>query len=144
MTRAPIITSLLDNDLYKFTMLQAMLHQFPQTHGVYRFRCRNNDELAFALGEIKDELEYQLDLLCTLKFKQDELDYLRNLRFIKPDFVDYLELFQLKRRFITVWTDDKGRLNIEIEGAMIQAMFFEIFVLSIVNQLYYDRWTKTP
>ena len=42
-------------------MLQAMLHQFPQTHGVYRFRCRNNDELAFALGEIKDELEYQLD-----------------------------------------------------------------------------------
>lgn len=139
MTRAPIITSLLDNDLYKFTMLQAMLHQFPQTHGVYRFRCRNNDELAFALGEIKDELEYQLDLLCTLKFKQDELDYLRNLRFIKPDFVDYLELFQLKRRFITVWTDDKGRLNIEIEGAMIQAMFFEIFVLSIVNQLYYER-----
>ena len=139
MTQRPIITSLLDNDLYKFTMLQAMLHQFPQTHGVYRFRCRNNDKLAFPLADIKDDLEHQLDLLCQLKFTQDELDYLRTLRFIKPDFVDYMELFQLKRRFIKVSTDSDDRLHIEIEGAMIQAMFFEIFVLSLVNQLYYEH-----
>ncbi|WP_066805470.1 nicotinate phosphoribosyltransferase [Moraxella oblonga] len=135
----PIITSLLDNDLYKFTMLQAMLHQFPQTHGVYQFRCRNNDQTAYPLAHIKDELEWQLDALCQLRFRQDELAYLRNLRFIKPDFVDYLELFQLKRRFIKVSVDEENRLNIEIEGAMIQAMFFEIFVLSIVNELYYQR-----
>ncbi|MDO4440622.1 MAG: nicotinate phosphoribosyltransferase [Moraxella sp.] len=135
----PIITSLLDNDLYKFTMLQAMLHQFPQTHGVYQFRCRNNDQTVYPLSDIKDGLEAQLDALCELKFKQDELDYLRSLRFIKPDFVDYLELFQLKRRFIKVSIDDENRLDIRIEGAMIQAMFFEIFVLSIVNELYYQR-----
>lgn len=135
----PIITSLLDNDLYKFTMLQAMLHQFPQTHGVYRFRCRNNHETAFALGEIKQALEQQLDYLCQLKFTQDELDYLRGLRFIKSDFVDYLELFSLKRRFITVSTDENHFLNIDIEGPMIQAMFFEIFVLCLVSELYYRR-----
>lgn len=134
-----IISSLLDNDLYKFTMLQAMLHQFPQTHGVYHFRCRNNDQTAYPLSDIKDDLEQQLDLLCELRFSQDELNYLRQLRFIKPDFVDYLELFQLKRRFITVSVDESNRLNIRIEGAMIQAMFFEIFVLCIVNELYYQR-----
>lgn len=134
-----IITSLLDNDLYKFTMLQAMLHQFPQTYGVYRFRCRNNQDTAYPLAEIKPELEYQLDALCQLQFKPDELDYLRSLRFIKSDFVDYLELFQLKRRFIRVSDDEQGRLFIDIEGPMIQAMFFEIFVLSLVNELYYQR-----
>lgn len=139
----PIITSLLDNDLYKFTMLQAMLHQFPQTHGVYRFRCRNNDETAYPLADIKADLEVQLDALCELEFKADELDYLRSLRFIKSDFVDYLELFQLKRRFITVDTDDDNRLNIQIEGPMIQAMFFEIFVLCLVSELYYQRLDKT-
>lgn len=139
----PIITSLLDNDLYKFTMLQAMLHQFPQTHGVYEFRCRNNDEAVYPLAELKADLEWQLDNLCTLRFSQDELAYLRNLRFIKSDFVDYLELFQLQRRFITVTTDTAGRLSVHIEGAMIQAMFFEIFVLAIVNELYYQRLT-TP
>ncbi|UXZ04790.1 nicotinate phosphoribosyltransferase [Moraxella nasicaprae] len=135
----PIITSLLDNDLYKFTMLQAMLHQFPQTHSVYRFRCRNHDQTAYPLSEIQADLEEQLDALCQLRFTQDELDYLRGLRFIKSDFVDYLELFALKRRFITVSIDDENRLSIDIEGPMIQAMFFEIFVLCIVSELYYRR-----
>lgn len=141
---APIITSLLDNDLYKFTMLQAMLHQFPQTHGVYQFRCRNNEDALFPLALLKDELEQQLDYLCTLRFSQDELAYLRNLRFIKSDFVDYLELFQLQRRFIRVTTDDTGKLHVDIEGPMIQAMFFEIFVLSLVNELYYRRLLANP
>lgn len=138
VTSAPIITSLLDNDLYKFTMLQAMLHQFPQTHGVYRFRCRNNSEAVYPLADIKESLEQQLDMLCELRFLEDELDYLRGLRFIRSDFVDYLELFKLKRRFITVSTDSKGRLLIDIEGPMIQAMFFEVFVLAIVNELYFN------
>ena len=137
-TFEPIITSLLDNDLYKFTMLQAMLHQFPQTHGVYRFRCRNNKDTLYPLADIKDDLEQQLDNLCELRFLEDELEYLRGLRFMRSDFVDYLELFKLKRRFITVSTDDKGRLFIDIEGPMIQAMFFEVFVLAIVNELYFD------
>ena len=138
VTYAPIITSLLDNDLYKFTMLQAMLHQFPQTHGVYRFRCRNNKDTVYPLADIKDALEQQLDSLCELRFSEDELEYLRGLRFIRSDFVDYLELFKLKRRFITVSTDEKNRLCIDIEGPMIQAMFFEVFVLAIVNELYFS------
>ena len=137
-TYSPIITSLLDNDLYKFTMLQAMLHQFPQTHGVYRFRCRNNKDTAYPLANIKKDLEQQLDSLCELRFLPDELEYLRGLRFMRSDFVDYLELFKLKRRFITVSIDEKGRLSIDIEGPMIQAMFFEVFVLAIVNELYFN------
>ncbi len=137
-TFEPIITSLLDNDLYKFTMLQAMLHQFPQTHGVYRFRCRNNKDSVYPLAVIKEQLEQQLDSLCELRFLEDELEYLRSLRFMRSDFVDYLELFKLKRRFITVSTDSKGRLFIDIEGPMIQAMFFEVFVLAIVNELYFN------
>ena len=136
-TFEPIITSLLDNDLYKFTMLQAMLHQFPQTHGVYRFRCRNNEDTLYPLADIKEALEKQLDSLCELRFLEDELEYLRGLRFMRSDFVDYLELFKLKRRFITVSIDDKNRLCIDIEGPMIQAMFFEVFVLAIVNELYF-------
>ncbi|ERL54789.1 nicotinate phosphoribosyltransferase [Psychrobacter aquaticus] len=138
VTDAPIITSLLDNDLYKFTMLQAMLHQFPQTHGVYRFRCRNNKDAIYPLSDIKEQLEKQLDSLCELRFLEDELEYLRGLRFMRSDFVDYLELFKLKRRFITVSTDGQGRLFIDIEGPMIQAMFFEVFVLAIVNELYFN------
>lgn len=134
----PIIQSLLDTDLYKFTMLQVILHQFPQTHSLYEFRCRNQ-EMVYPLAEIQEDFERELDALCQLRFTEDELNYLRQLRFIKSDFVDYLELFQLKRRFVKVSADDLGRLNIRIEGPMIQAMFFEIFILAIVNELFFRR-----
>ncbi|MFB2539215.1 MULTISPECIES: nicotinate phosphoribosyltransferase [unclassified Acinetobacter] len=136
---AGIIQSLLDTDLYKFTMLQVVLHQFPQTHSVYLFRCRNTKDTVYPLREIKDELDAELDHLCQLKFTEQELNYLRGLRFIKSDFVDYLELFQLKRRFIETSVDEQGELVIRIEGPMVQAMFFEIFVLAIVNELYFSR-----
>ncbi|WP_060465121.1 nicotinate phosphoribosyltransferase [Acinetobacter sp. LMB-5] len=136
---SPIIHSLLDTDLYKFTMLQVVLHKFPQTHSVYHFRCRNLEDTVYPLVDILDDLNEQLDHLCSLKYKEDELQYLRKLRFIKSDFVDYLELFQLKRRFIQASIDAEGRLDIHIEGPMVQAMMFEIFVLAIVNELYFSR-----
>ncbi len=136
---AAIIRSLLDTDLYKFTMLQVVLHKFPQTHSVYHFRCRNLQDTVYPLADILDELNEQLDLLCQITFKPDELEYLRQLRFIKSDFVDYLELFQLKRRFIQASIDEQGRLDIRVEGPMLQAMMFEIYVLAIVNELYFRR-----
>ncbi|EJG12269.1 nicotinate phosphoribosyltransferase [Acinetobacter baumannii OIFC137] len=139
MTMSPLIHSLLDTDLYKFTMLQVVLHKFPQTHSVYHFRCRNLEDTVYPLVDILDDLNEQLDHLCNLKYKEDELQYLRKLRFIKSDFVDYLELFQLKRRFIHASIDEEGRLDIRIEGPMVQAMMFEIFVLAIVNELYFSR-----
>ena len=110
---------------------------------MYEFRCRNLDECVYPLVEIRSELEAELDALCTLRFTPDELNYLRSLRFIKSDFVDYLELFQLKRRFIQVTVDEQNRLCIRVEGPIIQAMFFEIFVLAIVNELYFRR-LETP
>lgn len=139
----PIIQSLLDTDLYKFTMLQVLLHKYPQTHSVYLFRCRNLDEAAYPLAELLDDVNAELDALCTLRFTADELQYLRGLRFIKSDFVDYLELFELKRRFIVASIDASGRLDIRIEGPMIQAMMFEIYVLAIVNELYFRRLDQT-
>jgi nicotinate phosphoribosyltransferase len=141
MKKPAIIQSLLDTDLYKFTMLQTVLHQFPAAHGQYQFRCRNRPErpLSFYVNEIKEEI----DALCQLSFSVEELAYLRSLRFIKSDFVDYLELFKLKRRFIDVQVADE-QLIINIEGPVIQAMFFEIFVLAIINEVYFRHSPNLP
>ena len=117
-------------------MLQVILHQFPATHSVYHFHCRNWHNLPISLGELIDEVEEQIGYLCHLRFTADELDYLRGLRFIKSDFVDYLEFFQLKERLIKLSVDDNHCLNIAVEGPMIQAMFFEIFILAIVSEVY--------
>jgi len=132
----PIVRSLLENDLYKFTMWQALLHSHPGAQAEYSFVCRN--PTVFPLTELKDEVETELDRLCTLSFSRDELDYLSSLRFIKSDFVDFLTVFRFQRRFIEVRAEGE-RLVIQAKGPLVHVMGFEIFVLYIVNELYFRR-----
>ena len=128
-----IIESLLDTDLYKFTMMQCVLHQFPSASVEYRFRCRNE---GVNLLPYRDEIEQEIDHLCSLRFSEPELDYLRSLRFIKDDYVDFLSLFQLKRKYITV-SEKNGALDIHIKGPWLHTILFEIPVLAIVNEVYF-------
>jgi nicotinate phosphoribosyltransferase len=132
----PVITSLLDTDLYKFTMLQAFLHQFPGATGVYRFTHRGGARRA--LAGFRAEIEAQVDHLCTLRFRPEELEYLRGLRFMKPDVVDYLDLFQFRRRFVRVG-EEHGELAIVAEGPLMHVMLFEIFILAIVSEVSFSQ-----
>jgi nicotinate phosphoribosyltransferase len=133
----PIIQSLLDTDLYKFTMWQAMLHSHPQTQAEYSFVCRNQP--AYPLAELLADVNEQLDHLCTLRFAPGELAYLRGLRYIKSDFVDFLRIFSFQREFITA-TAEGDALRIQAVGPQVHTMAFEIFVLAIVNELYFRRF----
>lgn len=135
----PIITSLMDTDLYKLTMMQMYLHQYPSASGTYTFKCRN--AAGKKLGLHAPEINKQLDHLCTLQYTKDELDYLRKLRFIKSDFVDFLELFKLNRDSIQVkTTDNPDDLEITVKGPLVQRSLFEIFVLAIVNETYFRQF----
>ncbi|PWF55026.1 nicotinate phosphoribosyltransferase [Massilia glaciei] len=135
----PIVRSLLETDLYKFTMWQALLHRHPDAQTEYAFVCRNQP--AYPLAELKGDVERELDHLCQMTFAEDELDYLRGLRFIKSDFVDFLTLFRFQRKFITVDTDGPT-LKIEAKGPLVHVMGFEIYVLYIVNELYFRRFDQ--
>lgn len=132
----PVITSLLDTDLYKFTMWQTMLHRHPQTQAEYRFVCRNQS--AYPLTELLDEVNAELDALCALSFTEDELRYLGGLRYIKSDFVDFLRIFRFQRGFIQAFAEG-DQLRIVAKGPQVHVMAFEIFVLYIVNELYFRR-----
>jgi nicotinate phosphoribosyltransferase len=132
----PIAHSLLENDLYKFTMWQALLHSHPGIEAEYAFVCRNTP--VFPLAELKTEVEAELERLCSLSFSLEELDYLRGLRFIKSDFVDFLSVFRFQRRFLQIKTEGE-RLAITAKGPIVHVMAFEIFVLYIVNELYFRR-----
>ncbi|WP_234266577.1 nicotinate phosphoribosyltransferase [Hydrogenophaga sp. NFH-34] len=135
----PVITSLLDTDLYKFTMWQTMLHRHPQTQAEYRFVCRNRP--AFPLTELLPEINAELDALCALAFSEDELRYLGGLRYIKSDFVDFLRIFRFQRGFIQAFAEG-DQLQIVARGPQVHVMAFEIFVLAIVNELYFRRFDR--
>ena len=136
----PVISSLLDTDLYKFTMWQTMLHRHPQTQAEYTFVCRN--EPAYPLAELLPEVNQQLDHLCSLSFRPEDLAYLGGLRFMRSDFVDFLRIFHFQREFISA-SGVNGKLEIVANGPQVHVMAFEIYVLAIVNELYFRRFDQT-
>ena len=130
-----IIESLLDTDLYKFTMMQVVLHHFPAAQVEYRFKCRNGGvDLTPYVSEIRREIAD----LCTLRFTRRELDYLRSWRFFKSDYVDLLGLFQLDERFIHVspLAGRPGEIDITIKGPWLHTIMFEVPVLAIVSEVH--------
>ena len=132
-----IIPSLLDTDLYKFTMMQVVLHHFPGAQVEYRFKCRNPDvDLTPYVAEIRDEIR----ALCDLRFTRDELDYLRRWRFFKSDFVDLLGPVPARRALrqgVAASPDSPREIDITIKGPWLHTILFEVPVLAIVSEVYY-------
>ena len=135
MNDAPIITSLLEQDFYKFTMGQLVLHQLPTVNVRVEFRLRTPGvDLRPYVSAINEELDH----LCTLRFADDEIAYLRGIRFLAPDFCDYLKRLWLYREQVHVEPDPtkQGGVAIWAEGPWRDVIWFEIPVLAIVQELY--------
>ena len=136
-----VITSLLDTDLYKFTMMQAVLHQFPGAQVSYKFKCRTT---GVKLAPYVDDIRAEIRSLCKLQFTEQELDWMRAMRFIKSDFVDFLGLFRLNEKYIDVVGLPSGEIDIRIQGPWLHTILFEIPVLAIVNEVYFRHTQPVP
>ncbi len=138
-----IISSLLDTDLYKFTMMQVVLHQFPGAQVTYRFKCRTP---GVDLRPYMDEIEHEIGELCTLRFTESELKYLSRYPFFKSDFIDFLGLFQMNAKYVSITPSplDNGEIDIVVTGPWLHTILFEIPVLAIVNEIYFRKNRPTP
>lgn len=131
----PAFLFLSDTDLYKMTMQQTVYHQFPHAREVeFRFRCRTKD---VNLVQHIEEINRQLDWLCTLTYQPYELEYFRSLRYMKSDYVDFLELFRLQRKYINVVQISDTEIDFECRGPWLHTIPFEIYCLGIVNEIYF-------
>ena len=135
MKLSPVVVSLLDTDLYKFNMNQVMFHKHTNLNGTYIFKCRNQG-VVFT-PEMVEEINAQIDHLCTLRFSDEELDYLNSLRFIKSDYVEFLRLWHPIRKYVTCHGNPDGSLYIQVDGPLFSVMQFEIYLLEIVNEVYF-------
>lgn len=136
MKLSPIVVSLLDTDLYKFNMNQVMFHKHTDLIGQYFFKCRNKD-VKFT-EEMVEEVKAQVDYLCNLQFTEEELDYLRSIRFIKHDYVEFLRLWRPLRDYVHIgYNKYTSELTIVVSGPLFSAMQFEIYLLEIVNEVYF-------
>ena len=135
MKLEPIVISLLDTDLYKFNMDQVIFHKHTDLCGEYHFKCRN--EGVVFTQEMLCEINAQIDHLCTLRFTREELDYLRSIRFIKNDYVEFLRLWHPIREYVTTGLSEDGELSVVVKGPLFSAMQFEIYLLEIINEVYF-------
>ncbi|MEE9496796.1 MAG: nicotinate phosphoribosyltransferase [Desulfobacterales bacterium] len=132
-----MVHSLLDTDFYKLTMMQVVLHQYASAWVRYAFKWRNWDHmhLTVSLPDFKSKLDAEIDRLCELRFTEDEVNYVTSIRFFKPDFIEYLRLFQLNRSYISIYIEDE-QLKINIEGPWLNTILYEIPVLATISELY--------
>ena len=130
-----IITSLLENDMYKFSMGQAIYHQFSDYKTTWTFKCRNTDVKFTA--EMVEEIKEQIKAYCELRFTEDELTYLENIKWIKGSYVDFLRLWQPRFEDFEITADAECGLNIETRGTWLNTSMYEIPTLAIVNEVYF-------
>lgn len=130
-----IITSLLENDLYKYSMGQAIHHQFPGYKTTWASRCRNED-VRFTT-EMVNEIKEQVHAYCSLRFTDDELDYLDAIPWIKGSYVDFLNIWQPRYEEIIITDDGPKGLSIRSEGTWSNTSMYEIPILAIVNEVYF-------
>lgn len=135
-----IIESLLDTDLYKLTMMQGVLHQFPRATVEYEFKCRTP---GVDLSPIAETVRKEIDHMCGLRFTQEELDYLRTLRFLKEDFIQFLRLFHFQKDFVRLGVEN-GDFFLRIRGPWLHTILFEVPVLAIVNEIYFRDLHSAP
>ncbi len=130
-----IITSLLEQDAYKFSMGQAIYHQFSDYKTTWSFKCRNKD--VHFTDEMVEEIKNQIKAYCQLRFTEDELNYLENIIWIKGSYVDFLRLWQPRYEDFYIGTDAECGLVIETMGTWLNTSMYEIPTLAIVNEVYF-------
>ncbi len=130
-----IINSLLETDMYKFSMGQTIFHQFTSYKTTWTFKCRNKD--VHFTDEMVEEIKEQVQAFCQLRFTEEELEYLDNITWIKGTYVDFLRLWQPRYDEFTITTDAPCGLAIDAAGTWLNTSMYEIPVLAIVNEVYF-------
>lgn len=125
-----IVQNLLDTDFYKLTMMQAVLHNYPNAEVEWEFRCRNDEDLTPYLAEIR----YQIEQLADISITADQLAFLERIPFIKPDFIRFLSLFRFNLRYLQLGIED-GQLCVRLRGPWLHVILFEIPLLAIISEV---------
>lgn len=130
-----IINSLLETDMYKLSMGQAIYHLFPNYTTTWTFKCRNKD-VKFT-KEMVEEIKHQIREYCKLSFTEEELTYISNIKWIQSSYVDFLRIWKPRYEDFDISENSECGLSIEASGTWLNTSMYEIPVLAIVNEVFF-------
>lgn len=135
MTTSMIIRSILENDLYKFSMSYYYQVHFPNAWGTFTFHDRNNTKYT---NEFVEDLRKEFSNLASLSLLDSEFEWASStINYIPRYFWEWLCHFRFEADKIVTWLDDEQHLHIEVSDLMYKVTFYEIPILAIVSELYH-------
>ncbi len=136
-----IITSLLANDLYKFTMQQLVLNQFPNIEVEFKFH--NRGKTAFPRGFAR-KLQEQVDAMGDLRLKREEINFLRtSAHFLKGSYLEWLAGFSPDPSHVHI--SQRGeRLDVTVKGPWYQVIYWEVPLMATISELYFIETGQKP
>ena len=136
MKLQPIINSLLDNDMYKFSMGQCFFHQHNGKQAEWAFKCRNKD-VRFSLEEVQ-EIREQVMHYASLRYTEEELEYLHTkYPWIHKDYTDFLRFWHPRSEEISIGTDAECGLSVRLKGSVTNVSPYETPVMAIIAETHY-------
>ncbi|TPX70057.1 nicotinate phosphoribosyltransferase [Spizellomyces sp. 'palustris'] len=133
------IDSLLDNDLYKFSMQQAVLSLYPGVNVTYQYRNRSPQEHRYT-KEAYEILTKRIEALADLALTPDERTFLeRKCPFFTSKYLDYLSAFRYTpKAHIQMSLSSSGDLEIWIKGLWLDTILYEVPILALVSETYFE------
>ncbi|KAG8806761.1 nicotinate phosphoribosyltransferase [Serendipita sp. 399] len=137
------INSILDTDLYKLTMQQAVLHQFPTAIAKYRFTNRSPN-MTFTI-ECLELLKQAVGKLRDLRLTPDEKQWLSEAcPYFTGEYLDYLEAYRFKPDQVTITfipnsgDATKGQIEMEATGPWVETIMWEIVLMALLSEIYFQ------
>ena len=135
-----VLTSLLDNDFYKFTMQCGVVQLFPKTKARYTFINRGKHEFPEGFDKA---LRAAVDAMAELKLTKDEKAFLvKNCPYLSPLYLDFLEGYRYDPSEVHI-TQEGNDLKVTVEGHWYRTILWEVPLLSIISELYYQLMNAT-
>ena len=135
-----VLTSLLDNDFYKFTMQCGVVQLFPKTKARYTFINRGKHEFPEGFDKA---LRAAVDAMAELKLTKDEKAFLvKNCPYLSPLYLDFLEGYRYDPSEVHI-AQEGSDLKVTVEGHWYRTILWEVPLLSIISELYYQLTNAT-
>lgn len=130
-----MIDSILDNDFYKFTMQHAVVKLFPKARARYQFI--NRGEHVFPPG-FAAALQAAIADLAKLQLTEHEKTYFAaTCPYIDPTYFDFLQGYRYDPTEVRI-DQHGGELNVAIEGYWYRTILWEVPIMSLICELYYQ------
>ena len=127
-----MIASILDNDLYKFSMGYAYMKLYPDAEGKFEFNDRN--KLVFT-DFMVERLKEEFAKLSSLSLTDDEKNWaIETMPYIPAFYWEWLRSFRFEPSKIHVYLDENRHLHIDVTDKLYKVTLYEVPILAIVSE----------